>query len=103
MSTSHRQHLVGQELVIQVYQKNNANLWPSKAKQKQKISQTVCLCNLGKLGFRKSFTLPIGDKEIESRDWKTDDKIIFPAVILVTRAFQNKYEHIHTTIPKTDN
>ena len=88
-----------------MYQKNNANLWPeqSKTKQKQKISQTVYLCNLGKLGFRKSFTLPTGDKEIEPRDRKMDDKIIFPAVVLVTRAFQNKYEHTHTTTPKTDS
>lgn len=36
MSTSHRQHLVGQELVIQMYQKNDANLWPKQSKTKQK-------------------------------------------------------------------
>lgn len=52
------------------------------------MNRRVYLCNLGKPGFRKSFPLPVGEKELQPRDLQTHkDKIIVPARILITRAF----------------
>ena len=65
------------------------------------MSPRVCLRNLGKRGFRKSFPLPTGEKETEPADRKTDAKIVSPARILISRAFQNKYGHMHTAVHKT--